>query len=104
MNTLYNSEEKEKQLILWEKEVSNKKLLEDFLESDVYHQIFDNEFYRNYALNALERYVATGDMNYICKAAAPFHLKNFIQSILDRGENADVELKKFYNQGIDYNE
>lgn len=89
-------EDIENQLKQWTDDVAKEEIINEFLDSDFYNHILKEGFFKDYVVDAVERYVITGDQKYISKATAPFYMKAYIQSLVDNGKSADSELKKYY--------
>lgn len=96
-----SQEDIENQLKQWTDDVTKEEIINEFLDSDFYNHILKDGFFKDYVVDAVERYVATGDQKYIIRATAPFYTKAYIQSLIDSGRNADNELKNYYKSSED---
>lgn len=91
-----NQETIREQVEQWHRDADRTKDLKEFLESNVYNDIFKEEFYKNYIVKAMEQYTATKDQKYILQACIPIYAKQYIQYIDSLGFAATEELKNYY--------
>lgn len=102
MNTLDENFDKQdelnKQIEQWNKYSDSTEEINDFIKSKLYLEIFKEDIYKDYIVNAMEQYVATRDQNYILKACAPIYARQYIQYIKDNRDNIAAELKNYYRK------
>lgn len=91
-----NQEAIRKQTEQWHKDADRAKDLKEFLDSKVYNDIFKEDFYKNYIVDAMEQYITTKDQKYILKACIPIYAKQYMQYINSLGSTATEELRNYY--------
>lgn len=79
-------------------EVAKREPLMEFLESDLYKEVFKEGFAQKYVAEALKMYAETNDERYIRQASAPIYLENYLNAVVELLSNIDDELKRYYSK------